>query len=142
MKNIFSDVVTNNLRNVLLLLMAGVCMQKAYSQPNNSYQPPVFTDSLRMQKIESTFPIIDSIFYTYAMQHHYPGFTYGLVVDGRLVHAGAFGYTDVEKKMPATVQSLFRIASMTKSFTAMAILKLREEGKLQLDAPHPNTFQR
>jgi CubicO group peptidase (beta-lactamase class C family) len=135
MKNVCSDVITNNLLKLLLLLAAGIGMQKAYSQPNNSYQPPVFTDSDRMQKIEFTFPIIDSIFHTYAMQHHYPGFAYGLVVDGQLVHAGAFGYTDVEKKTPATVHSLFRIASMTKSFTAMAILKLRDEGKLQLDDP-------
>ena len=133
MKNLFSAVITNNLRNFLLLLLAGVCMQKAYSQSNNEYSPPVFTDSNRIQKIEAAFPVMDSIFHTYAAQHHYPGFAYGLVVDGQLVHSGAFGYTDVEKKKPATVTSLFRIASMTKSFTAMAILKLRNEGKLHLD---------
>lgn len=129
--NIVSDVITSNLHKLVLFLLLGAGM-KAYSQPNN-YQPPVFTDNNRVQKIEATFPLIDSIFHMYAAQHHYPGFSYGLIVDGQLVHASAFGYTDVEKKTPATIHSLFRMASMTKSFTAMAILQLRDEGKLQLD---------
>ncbi len=134
-KNIVLDITTKYLCKGLLLLLTGLCITKAYSQSDNLYQPPVFTDVNRMQKIESVFPVIDSLFHTYAVQHHYPGFVYGLVVDGQLVHSGAFGYTDVEKKTPATIHSLFRIASMTKSFTAMAILKLRDEGKLQLDDP-------
>jgi CubicO group peptidase (beta-lactamase class C family) len=53
----------------------------------------------------------------------------------RLVYAGNYGYTDIEKKIRVTSQSLFRVASMSKSFTAMAILKLRDEGKLNLDDP-------
>jgi CubicO group peptidase (beta-lactamase class C family) len=135
MKNIVLGIITKYLCNSLLLLLAGLCTTKVYSQSNNVYQPPVFTDGNRMQNIQAAFPVIDSLFHTYAVQHHYPGFAYGLVVDGQLVHSGAFGYTDVEKKTPATTQSLFRIASMTKSFTAMAIIKLRDEGKLQLDDP-------
>ena len=42
---------------------------------------------------------------------------------------------DIENELPATTTSAFRIASMTKSFTAMAIMKLRDEGKLSLDDP-------
>jgi CubicO group peptidase (beta-lactamase class C family) len=60
---------------------------------------------------------------------------YGIIVDGKLVHTGSFGYTDIKAKTPATSQSDFRIASMTKSLAAMAILKLRDEGKLRLDDP-------
>ena len=56
-------------------------------------------------------------------------------MDGRLVYSGSGGYADIKKKIPATSQSMFRIASMTKSFTAMATLKLRDEGKLRLDDP-------
>ncbi|MDQ2752666.1 MAG: beta-lactamase family protein, partial [Bacteroidota bacterium] len=46
-----------------------------------------------------------------------------------------FGFTDILSGTKATPTSLFRLASMTKSFTAMAIVKLRDEGKLSLDDP-------
>lgn len=111
-----------------LLLFLG-----AFTALAQSYKPPVFTDPERMKKIEAVFPIIDNIYKEYAEKSHFPGFTYGVVVDGKLVHTGSTGYTDVSKKTAASPQSLFRIASMSKSFTTMAILQLRDAGKLNLD---------
>ncbi len=111
------------------------CAYQLYGQQQLSYKPPVFTDENRLQKIEAAYPVIDSIFHDFAIKNHSPGLAFGLVVDGKLVHSGAVGFTDVEKKIKATPTSLFRIASMTKSFTTMAIVKLRDEGKLQLDDP-------
>jgi CubicO group peptidase (beta-lactamase class C family) len=102
---------------------------------DSSYKPAVFTDTGRMQKIEMAFSLIDKLYKDYADSNHFPGIAFGVVVDGKLVHTGNYGYTDIEKKIPVTSQSLFRIASMSKSFTAMAILKLRDEGKLNLDDP-------
>jgi CubicO group peptidase (beta-lactamase class C family) len=99
---------------------------------NNSFAQ---TTSKRLADIEATFPVIDKIFKEYAEKNHFPGFTFGLVVDGKLIHTSSMGYTELDKKIPVTAQSDFRIASMTKSFTAMAILKLRDEGKLKLDDP-------
>jgi CubicO group peptidase (beta-lactamase class C family) len=90
---------------------------------------------LRLQKINASLPVIDSIFKDFAEKNHLPGLAFGFVVDGKLVHTGNFGYINIEKKLPVTSTSLFRIASMSKSFTAMAILKLRDEGKLKLDDP-------
>jgi CubicO group peptidase (beta-lactamase class C family) len=57
------------------------------------------------------------------------------VVDGQPVHLGTTGFRDIPTKSPVTADTVFRIASMMKSFTAMAILKLRDEGKLALDDP-------
>ncbi len=102
---------------------------------DSSYQSAVFINAGRMEKIRQAFPVIDQIFKDYADSNHLPGVAYGLVVDGKLVYKGNIGYTDVEKKIPVTSSSLFRIASMSKSFTCMAILKLRDEGKLNLDDP-------
>jgi len=99
------------------------------------YKPAAFTDPDRMKKIEAAFPVIDKLYKQYAEENHWPGMAYGIVVDGKLVHSGNTGYTNVADKTPVTSQSDFRIASMTKSFTAMAILKLRDEGKLKLDDP-------
>jgi CubicO group peptidase (beta-lactamase class C family) len=100
-----------------------------------SYKPPVFTDPDRLKKIEATYPVIDKIYKDYAEQNHFPAISYGIVVDGELVHSGNIGYTELSNKTEANNKSAFRIASMTKSFTAMAILKLRDEGKLKLDDP-------
>ncbi|MDB4903204.1 MAG: serine hydrolase [Mucilaginibacter sp.] len=100
-----------------------------------TYKPPVFTDADRLKKIEATYTIIDQIYKDYAEKNHWPGMVYGIVVDGKLVHTSSVGYTDIANKIPADSKSDFRIASMTKSLTAMAILKLRDEGKLKLDDP-------
>jgi len=57
------------------------------------------------------------------------------VADGRLAYVKGLGVQDVGSNRPVTTESQFRIASMSKAFTALAILKLRDEGKLSLDAP-------
>lgn len=107
-------------------------IDKQMMQP---YVPPAFTDSERLLKIQTFFPEIDRIYKEYAEKNHFPGYAYGIVLDGKLVHSGSGGFINLDQKIPATPQSIFRIASMTKSFTAMAILKLRDEGKLKLDDP-------
>jgi len=103
--------------------------------PAQSYKPSVFTEADRLKKIEATFPVIDKLYEEYAEQNHFPGLVYGIVVDGKLVHTGNIGYTNLKDKTETSSKSDFRIASMSKSFTAMAILKLRDEGKLKLDDP-------
>ena len=102
---------------------------------DTTYQAAQFEDPSRMDKIRQVLPVIDSIFKSYADSNHLPGVAYGLVVDGQLIHSGNIGYTDIANKIPVTSASMFRIASMSKSFTCMAILKLRDEGKLDLDDP-------
>jgi len=64
-----------------------------------------------------------------------PGLSIGLVYDQALVWAKGFGWADVARKVPATPQTIYRIASITKLFTSTAILQLRDAGKLQLDDP-------
>jgi CubicO group peptidase (beta-lactamase class C family) len=105
---------------------------------DTSYKSAVFEDPERLIKMQKTFPAVDSILKKYAVDNHFPGMAYGIVVDGRLVHKGNYGYTDITKKIPVSSTSMFRIASMSKSFTAMAILKLRDDGKLSLDDPASN----
>lgn len=99
------------------------------------YKPPVFPSADREQRVKATAPVVDSIFLKVAATRHMPGLVYGVVVDGKLVYSGGTGYANVERKISADARSLFRIASMSKSVTAMAILILRDEGKVDLDAP-------
>ncbi len=63
-----------------------------------------------------------------------PGGALAVVKDRRLVYARGYGWADRDKKLPATPGSLFRIASISKPITAVAVLKLVEEAKLDLDA--------
>jgi len=95
-------------------------------------QAPYFEDPLRSYKILKYVKVVDSIFAKSARVNHNPAIAYGIVVDDKIVYSNAVGYANLEKKIRADNTSRFRIASMTKSFTAMAILRLRDEGKLQL----------
>ena len=82
-----------------------------------------------------SFAKVDEIFADYALDNHIPGLVYGIVSNGKLIHVRGIGVQDLESRRPVTADTLFRIASMTKAFTALTVLKLRDEGKLQLDAP-------
>ena len=63
-----------------------------------------------------------------------PGGALAVVKDGRLVYAKGFGLGDVVNKAPVEPSSLFRIASLSKPITAVAVLRLAEQGKIDLDA--------
>jgi CubicO group peptidase (beta-lactamase class C family) len=119
----------------LSLLVSTILVDPEITAPAQaqSYQPPLFTDAARLKNMEAVFPAIDQLYKDYAEKNHFPGFAYGILVDGTLVHTGSMGYTELDKKTPVTTRSLFRVASMSKSFTAMAILQLRDEGQLSLD---------
>lgn len=120
-------------------IMYSLCVygqsKTAISNPNAAYQPPSFADPNRLQKLDAFFPVVEKIYREYAERNHFPGYAFGIMLDGKLVYSGSGGYADVDKKNPATTRSMFRIASMSKSFTAMALMKLRDEGKLKLDDP-------
>ncbi|MDQ3682617.1 MAG: beta-lactamase family protein [Bacteroidota bacterium] len=96
---------------------------------------PYFEDNNRIEKIKATRAIVDKMYKDHAAKNNFPAFVYGIVADGELVYSGSIGYTNVEKQIPSTSTSAFRIASMSKSFTALAILKLRDAGKITLDEP-------
>lgn len=64
-----------------------------------------------------------------------PGVAVGVVYDQQLVWSKGFGLADIAKKQPMTAQTRFRIASNSKLFAAIAIMQLREAGKLRLDDP-------
>ena len=103
--------------------------------PTFKTPPPRFADPARREKLAQAFPDIDRIMTDFVARAHVPGAAWGIVVDGELAHSGTTGYRDLAAKAPVDLNTAFRIASMTKSFTAMAILKLRDEGRLSLDDP-------
>lgn len=63
------------------------------------------------------------------------GLSIALIDDQRIVWARGFGWADVEAKRPATPDTLYRVGSVSKLFTALELLKLRDRGRLKLDQP-------
>jgi len=128
----------------IVLLSLGACSTHTGSEPaekaaplqfSTNYAPPVFKEQERIQKIGLALSESHHYYGEAAANHHLPGVAYGVVADDSLVFFGGYGNTSLETGTAVTEHSLFRIASMSKSFTAMAILKLRDEGKLSLSDP-------
>jgi CubicO group peptidase (beta-lactamase class C family) len=64
-----------------------------------------------------------------------PGCSAAVVFDQEIIWSKGFGFADLEKKTPSTTQTLYRVGSITKLFTATMLMQLRDAGKLQLDDP-------
>src|SRR5271167_209937 len=78
---------------------------------------------------------VDAIVASYVSSHHVPGFSISVVNKGDVVLTKAYGSADIENNVPATVDAVYRIASLSKPITATAAMKPVEAGKLDLDAP-------
>ncbi|WP_303810976.1 serine hydrolase, partial [Sandarakinorhabdus limnophila] len=77
---------------------------------------------------------IDRSMREWADANQVPGLTWGIVKRGEgLVHSGVSGIADVDAARPVEADTRFRIASMTKAFTALTLFDLAGEGKLRLD---------
>lgn len=61
------------------------------------------------------------------------GMSMGIVYDQELIWSRGFGYADEEKKNPASPSTIYSICSISKLFTSIAIMQLRDQGKLRLD---------
>jgi CubicO group peptidase (beta-lactamase class C family) len=117
------------------ILVLGCASSDATPLAGGDYAPARFSDPDRVSKLRTALPAIDSLFSAFQAANHVPGIAYGILIDGQLVHTGTAGLRDVESNAPVDSASVFRIASMTKSFTALSILKLRDDGKLSLEDP-------
>lgn len=107
------------------------------NQPSTSSALPVpsLPDPDRRERILAACALIEPIFRRHAAARHIPGVAYGVVVDGELIFTHSFGVRNVATGAPVEADTVFRIASMTKSFAALAILQLRDGGQLRLDEP-------
>ena len=94
---------------------------------------PVDAQEIPSQTLDQLAPEIDTLFARFQADQHVPGVVYGVVKDGKLAYVKGLGVQNIADKRAVTPDSLFRIASMTKAFTALSILKLRDDGKLRLD---------
>jgi CubicO group peptidase (beta-lactamase class C family) len=94
-----------------------------------------FTDPERRARLARGFAALDQVFAEARERHCTPGLAYGVVVDGELAHSGGFGVRQVGDSAAPRADTVFRIASMTKSITATCAMMLRDDGLLVLDDP-------
>jgi CubicO group peptidase (beta-lactamase class C family) len=80
-----------------------------------------------------SFTCIDAAVRAYMRRRHVPGISLAITTDERLVFAKGYGYADRQGQEPVTPNHRFRIASISKSVTAVAILRHVQEGDLTLD---------
>jgi CubicO group peptidase (beta-lactamase class C family) len=71
----------------------------------------------------------------YMRDYKIPGMSIGVVMDGEPLYVSGYGARDPQKNLPATPDTLYGIGSITKSFVAIAIMQLAEQGKLSVDDP-------
>ena len=77
---------------------------------------------------------VDALFAPLA-QGVQPGAGVLVIWRGAIVHESTYGYADVENRVPLSVDSTFRLDSVSKQFTSMAIMLLAEDGRLKFDDP-------
>jgi CubicO group peptidase (beta-lactamase class C family) len=82
---------------------------------------------------------INALFQAYS-QSGAPGACVSVIKEGRVLYSKAYGLANLEERTPATTATNFRLASLTKQFTAMAIIILADRGKLSFDDPLTNVL--
>jgi CubicO group peptidase (beta-lactamase class C family) len=87
------------------------------------------------QLTSSQTKAVDELVMSYTSEHHVPGLSIAIVQQGRVVMTKGYGFADIENNVAATADTVFRIASLSKSITASAVMKLVELGKIDPDAP-------
>jgi CubicO group peptidase (beta-lactamase class C family) len=123
----------SRLAAILFLLCPSFASAQAPSAAPPVTPVPAFADAARREKLAAAFDAIRSAMPESRKEIGAPGLAWGVIIDGELAASGADGVQAVAGDGDATTSSIFRIASMSKSFTALAILQLRDEGKLALD---------
>lgn len=80
----------------------------------------------------------DELLTKFISDHELPGAAVAVTRGGKLVYAKGFGFADRDAKRPMRADSLFRLASISKPITAVAVMVLVDRGKLRLDEPVMN----
>lgn len=115
----------------ILLMLAVVCTSAAAVANDEAA-----TGTLRTHpEIEGALAVIDA--YVAGRQHYeqIPGVSVGIVHDQDLWWSQGYGYSNLETRRPADAETLYSICSISKLFTAIGVMQLRDQGKLRLSDP-------
>jgi len=122
------------LRTITLVFLSTVSL---YSQTGTKQTPPLLSaatpESAGMNA--ERLSRLDGVIQSYIDKGAFPGVAAIVVRNGKIVYYKAFGKVDLETNNPLSKDAIYRIASMTKAITSLAVMMLHEEGKIMLDDP-------
>jgi len=106
---------------IFLFLIILVCTSAAFSEEKTK---PDFSEAIRL---------IDTWLEAQRDYDHLPGISVAIVMDQEMLWSKAYGMADLEKEVPSSPSTIYSICSISKLFTSVAIMQLRDAGKLRLD---------
>ena len=120
--------------NKIVILLCLFIVFGNYAKAENSSKVKVNTSSKNLiQGATFDFLELDRKMESMRVKHEVPAITVAIVRNGKLVYINCYGYQDQENKIQAVNKNLFRIASISKPVTVVALLKLMQENKLSMD---------
>ncbi|MDB4293088.1 beta-lactamase family protein [Maribacter sp.] len=115
----------------LFTLMGLVALPQGVDSSETPKTPGLSLRGSSEQEIDSLSLKLEKI----AIESTIPGFGVAVVHKDRILYKGGFGYADIEQKVPYTDSTIHNIGSTTKTLIAFSLMKLVEEGRMQLDDP-------
>jgi N-acyl-D-amino-acid deacylase len=117
------------------LAVSGTVWQAAIPRVSAQEPAPAIATTLPISGVAvPSLTVFDDAMQRYIAENNLPGGALAIVKDGRLVYARGFGYADRDTKRPFLPTTPSRLASISKTFTAAAIMTLVQDDKLDLDA--------
>jgi len=99
------------------------------------FQPSIaFRQSEAPPKSSYDFSAVENRIQQAIAQKEIPSMVVAISKEGRIIYEGAFGYADIEGKVPATVNTAYRLASLSKPITATGLMVLHQQGAVNIDA--------
>jgi len=111
-----------------LALLGNASGSLAQIQPGTNTRDTSAQDQKRLERFEKQIDDLRTVL-------KIPGLSAVIIKDQKVLWAKGFGFADLEKRIPATPDTVFHLASITKTFAATLIMQLVEQGKLDLDEP-------
>lgn len=118
------------MRFALWIFVCLVSVGPASAQPGQIQEGPQQTTAFREAVARSRQVIAD-----WQRDNNIPGASAAVAIDGRVVWSEGFGWADLELGVRATPQTRYRIGSVSKMFAAVALMRLVEQGRVDLDTP-------
>ncbi|SOD93479.1 serine hydrolase domain-containing protein [Spirosoma fluviale] len=119
------------------VLLFAITIVSLYAQTGTKQAPPLLaaatpeTAGFSSERLNR----IDGLIQSYIDKKAFPGVAAIVVRNGKIVYHKAFGTSDLDNNKPLAKDAIYRIASMTKAITSLAVMMLHEEGKIMLDDP-------
>jgi CubicO group peptidase (beta-lactamase class C family) len=116
-------------KNLIMLYIAFTLVSSVTAQQTSN------NFLIKHPEVASNIKILESWIEAQMEYRNLPGISIGIVYDQELIWKKGFGFSNIQSKIPTAPNTLYRIASISKLFTSIAIMKLYDEGRIKLDTP-------